>query len=365
VFLIVLSDQGYNQTFNQASPDTYLAKTLVKQGELIPQYFAVGQGELTNGIALISGQGSTVETASNCPTFTDISPYTIGSSRQVLGSGCVYPAQLKTLGDQLTAAHDTWKAYVQGLASGPAGDPNACRHPTLGSADPYSAPRAGDPYVTWLNPFVYFHSLIDKPSCAKHDVDLSKLAADLKNARKTPSLSYIVPSPCDNGGDLPCTPGAPSGLVEADKFLRKVVPEIEHSPAYKSDGLILITANQAPQTGANADASSCCNQPTFPNLPAQTTTSTTSTTDTTTTSTATTTTSTTPASTGGGPVGGGQVGLLLISKYVAPGVNASDNFNHFSLLRSIEDLFGLHHLGYAAAATLPAFNRTVYTNYSG
>ena len=31
-------------------------------------------------------------------------------------------------------------------------------------------------------------------------------------------------------------------------------------------------------------------------------------------------------------------------------------------LRSIEDLFGLSHLGYAAAADLPAFGKDVYTS---
>ena len=41
------------------------------------------------------------------------------------------------------------------------------------------------------------------------------------------------------------------------------------------------------------------------------------------------------------PAGGGRVGLLLISKYVKPGsVNVTGDYNHFSLLASIEDLFG-------------------------
>jgi hypothetical protein len=75
---------------------------------------------------------------------------------------------------------------------------------------------------------------------------------------------------------------------------------------------------------------------------------------------------TTPTS-GAGPAtppGGGRVGLLLISSYVKPGtVNTTDDYNHFSLLRSIEDLFGLDHLGYAGATGLLAFDKSVYNAY--
>jgi hypothetical protein len=93
-------------------------------------------------------------------------------------------------------------------------------------------------------------------------------------------------------------------------------------------------------------------------------------TDTTTTTTPTqtdTTTTTTPApatpddgalSTTGG---GGRVGLLLISSYVKPGsVNLANSFNHFSLLRSIEQLFAVDELGYAAQPTVPVFDRVIY-----
>jgi hypothetical protein len=62
--------------------------------------------------------------------------------------------------------------------------------------------------------------------------------------------------------------------------------------------------------------------------------------------------------------GGGQVGLLLISPYVKPGsTDTLDYFNHFSLLASIEDLFGLTHLGYGKDPALPLFYGSVYNAY--
>ena len=358
VFMIVLSDQGYDAMFGGGSSAPYLSQALPKQGELLPDYYAVTGGELANEIALISGQGPTPQTATNCPTFASIAPGTLGSEGQVLGEGCVYPQSTQTLADQLTTAGKSWRAYIGGAENAPAGQPQSCRHPALGSADPNQTPVPGDPYVTWRNPFVYFQSLTSGQACAEDDVSMQQLQPDLASASKTPSFAYISPSRCQDGSEEPCAPGAPAGLAAADTFLEKVVPEIEASPAYKEGGLIAITSDQAPQSGPNADSSGCCTTSAYPNLPAAApTTTATTTTPTTTTTTATTTPTGTPA-------GGGKVGLLLISKYVKPGsVNAIGQYNHFSLLLSIEDLFGLKPLGYAAAPGQLPFDKSVFNAY--
>lgn len=400
----MLADEGYSQTFG--STDPYFSKTLPKQGKLIQWYYAVAGSELANQVALISGQGPTEQTIANCPTFTNITPGTNGKHNQVLGQGCVYPRKTKTLASQLTADHLSWKAYVQGLANGQPGQPQTCRHPAIGATDNNQTPQPTDQYVTWRNPFVYFHSVIDSKSCTKDDVDLSQLSSDLTNASTTPNLSYIVPDPCDDGNPQPCTLGGQAGLVAADAFLRQVVPEIKNSAAYQEGGLIVITFDQAPQTGQYADPSSCCATPTYPNLvgapatsptsttPTTTTTPTTSTSTTTTpttststttstsstpttsssttttptTSTSTTSTSTTTApnlGTGQGQTsptgGGGQVGMLLISPWVKAGtLDAIDYYNHFSLLASIEDIFDLKHLGYASQSALPVLDSSTF-----
>ena len=103
-------------------------------------------------------------------------------------------------------------------------------------------------------------------ACHKDDVELSQLTTDLKSASKTPSLSYIVPSPCDDGSEVACAAGAKAGLAQGDAFLKKVLPEIQSSPAYKDGGMIAITFDEAPQTGPEADPSACCGNPKYPNL---------------------------------------------------------------------------------------------------
>lgn len=363
VFLIVLSDQGYNQAFGPTSQAPYLAQTLTKQGELISNYYAVAPSELANGVALISGQGPNPQTAANCPNYTDVSPGTPGASDgQITGSGCVYPKTTLTLPDELVSAGKTWKAYAEDIGNGPASEAKTCRHPAAGAADPDYAPRSGDAYVTWRDPFVYFHSIVDTPGCATSVVGLDQLATDLKTPATAPALVYVIPNRCHDGSDQPCAPGQPSGLPEADAFLKTVVPEIEQSAAYKDNGLIAITFDQAPQSGPNADSSSCCAQPAYPNLPAGATG-------------ASGASGSSGASGASGPTGasgatgssgsssggGGQVGLLLISSFVKPGsVNVFGNYNHFSLLRDIEDLFSLQPTGYAGTTGLPTFNKSVY-----
>jgi phosphatidylinositol-3-phosphatase len=372
VFLIVLSEHGYKEAFGAGSPASYLAKTLVAQGELLSNYYAVTQGVLANEIALISGQGPTPQTAADCPTFTDITPGTVGAEEQVSGSGCVYPAETLTLANQLSSAGKTWKAYVEDVGSGVPGEATSCRHPVIGASNPAQEARPGDTYVTWRNPFVYFHSLIDGAACTDDDVGLNELAGDLKSAHTTPSLAYIVPDRCHDGSEQPCSPGAPAGLAAADAFLRTLVPEIERSAAYKEGGMIAITFDQAPQSGPDADPSACCETPQYPNLMAATApsgaTGETGASGTTSSQGATGTTApttTTPGALSGGEVsatgGGGRVGLLLISAYVKAGsVDELGYYNHFSLLRSIEELFHLKRLGYTANPALPVFDKLVY-----
>ncbi|HWB70485.1 MAG TPA: alkaline phosphatase family protein, partial [Solirubrobacterales bacterium] len=239
---------------------------------------------------------------------------------QVEGSGCVYPKETPTLPAQLTEAKLTWRSYAEDLS------PEGC-------AD-----------AAHRTPLLYFAAIAEDPKCGEADVPLTQLETDLKDPKTTPTLSYIVPNACHDGSETPCAPEQPAGLAGAQAFLEALLPKITASTAYREDGgLIAITFAQAPQSGEKADASSCCATPEYPNLPPQ------------------------PplGEEASGPVkasgGGGRLGLLLISPFVAAGTtNESGYYNHYSLLLSIEELFGLTPLGYAAEPALTAFDETVY-----
>src|SRR6202034_1557661 len=101
--VIMLSDEPYASVFGPGSTAPYLARTLEHKGELLAHYDAVAHQGLANGIALLSGQGPTAETAANCPNYTEIGSTGTGAEEQVLGNGCVYPASTQTLAGQLSA----------------------------------------------------------------------------------------------------------------------------------------------------------------------------------------------------------------------------------------------------------------------
>jgi hypothetical protein len=73
--------------------------------------------------------------------------------------------------------------------------------------------------------------------------------------------------------------------------------------------------------------------------------------------------------------GGGDTGSVLISPYIKPGTVSNVYYNHYSWLRTMEDLFnvksaspgldGKGHLGYAAQPGLAPFGPDVFNNPSG
>jgi hypothetical protein len=210
-----------------------------------------------------------------------------------------------------------------------------CDHPTIGTADQTEGARADDQYATKHNPFVYFHSIIDRQAaCDASVVDLSALEGDLASASTTPAYSFITPDLCADGHDpSPCAGGAPGSYDGINNFLSTYVPKITGSPAYADGGLLIVTFDEA-----SGDASSCCGEPPGPNV-------------------------TNPGRTG---PGGGRIGAVLVSPYIKANSTNETPYNHYSLLRSTEDLFGLTpHLGYAAQDGLVPFGDDVFNQPSG
>jgi hypothetical protein len=280
VFIIVLENESYEGTFGEQG-DKCL-KALAKQGTLLRQYYGIGHNSMDNYIAMVSGQSPNFVTQQDCPVFADFDSKASGvedlksritniersvntresgrrrewrdrlkvsvtksesgqSSQpqdydQLVGAGCVYPQKEQkssNIADQLTAAHKSWRAYMEGMSG-------HCEHPRLGEDDEtYRA--TGDEYATRHNPFVYFHSLIDpkdsRPGdCHEYDVPLGTgdpssegLAKDLKHIENTPTYVFITPNLCHDGHNTPCVnePAANrshrlSGLFTNDPFSPRV-----------------------------------------------------------------------------------------------------------------------------------------------
>jgi phosphatidylinositol-3-phosphatase len=354
--------------------------------------------------------------------YTDVVPGVDAADQasfpgQVVGNGCVFPAPgagqrgALTIGDQLERKygrdHDddavVWREYAEDMGndlSRDYGTPDRlligadCAHPAIGGVDQSNSAAANDQYATRHNPFMYFHSVIDDfASCNRHvvplgtlnvgtggdpDVFAGHLYRDLRHLETTPKFMFVTPNLCNDGHDAACA--APNvegtvnsagknagGLVSLDLWLKHWMPMIFASPAYQSgELLVVITFDEASPTG---DARACektnqadCHSPVGPNItdpgysPILSLLGVPGYTD--------------PGTTPYIRAGGGQVGAVLFNKrLIVPGtVNTTGSYNHYSALRSYEDLLGLTeggddglgHLGYAGVAGLQPFGPDVF-----
>ena len=115
--------------------------------------------------------------------------------------------------------------------------------------------------------------------------------------------------------------------------MRNWVPLILKSPAFKANGVLIITADES--DGPQSDSSACCNEKAGPNSPM-------------------------PGIAG---MGGGRIGALVISRWTKPGTYSTTPYNHYSLLASIENIFRRPYLGFAKQAGLDRFGLDIYSNY--
>jgi len=259
------------------------------------------KGELLSGYSLISSAGL----ANSIAAVSGQPPNPATEANCPTYAECLLPVETLTLADQLGSARLGWRAYVDGMVD-ESGQPDNCVHPESGPGEQGDTGQ----YAVSQNPFVYFHSLLDLGECANNDVPLTELDRDLRRKRTTPNFAYVAPDPCDAGEAGQCPEGIPDGAAAADGFLSRVVPTILEAPAYRQDGLLVI---------AFADSST-----------------------------------TSP-----------QVGALLVSPFAAPGGTDAKPYTPYSLLRSLEDLFGLPHLGKAGGASVKSFASGLVTRSGG
>jgi len=325
VFVINIENKGYDATWGPGSAAPYLSQTLRSQGVLLNTYYGTAHNSQPNYVAQISGQGPNDQMQSDCQIYSPFIGTGTATPGQAVGSGCVFPATVPNLSDQLSAQKLTWKGYMEDMGT-------PCRHPVLNTPDPTQKATVGDQYAVRHNPFMYFSSITGSPSCAQHVVDLTSLSTDLASAKTTANLTYITPNLCHDGHDAPCVDGQPGGLTSVDAWMKEWVPKILNSPAYKADGALVITADES--DGPQSDASACCGEGPGPNSPL-------------------------PGITG---LGGGRIGALVLSRYVKPNTWSTTSYNHYSLLASVEEIFRLPYLGYAGTPGLNRFGLDVYNS---
>jgi hypothetical protein len=413
VLVIDLENEDYSSSFGPNSPAHYLNEVVVPSGALLQNYYGTGHASTDNYIAQVSGQAPNEVSGSDCIAdfktfvgrFSDVVPGTLDPDQktypgQVDGAGCVYPSSVQTIADQLDQKYPPdrrthvaqWHEYAEDMGNTPSRDGGTadplggtdCGHPAVGGVDVTNSATATDQYADRHNPFVFFHSIIDDQAlCDANVVPLGgvqvgagwhggdrfsgHLAHDLAQEWTTPRFGFITPNVCNDGHDATCaglnTEGThEGGLAGADAWLRHWMPLITGSPAYRSGNMLVVVTFDEANPFSPEGSTACCGERPGPSwawpgyaailsafgVPK-------------------------PTEAGQYP-GGGRIGAVLLnSKWITPGTVDSTPYNHYSALRSYEDLLGLDHggadghghLGFAAQEGLTTFGSDVFNRHPG
>jgi hypothetical protein len=150
------------------------------------------------------------------PSVPNYLALTSGSTWGVTDDGYhVLPAQ--DIGDQLTKAGVSWRAYMEGLGG------DGCLNSPV-------------PYDPGHNPFAYYGG-----SCPANVVPLTSLAADLNGA--TPLFSWITPDMCHDEHSCDVSVG--------DDWLRQTVGMITASNAWTSGGVLFVVWDEDDGSAGN------------------------------------------------------------------------------------------------------------------
>jgi len=212
--------------------------------------------------------------------------------------------------DQLEGNGKTWKAYMQSLSLCTSKLAHAC----------------GDQlYERKHNPFVTFADVQSSPARMANIVDFSQLSTDLASGNVADYV-WISPDQCNDmhGRSTAgaCNFGNIPGLISTgDTFLSNTVGAIMSSPAWTGNSVIFIAWDESDFTGSGfqgfGDDTGCCDA-----IPTK---------------------------------GGGHVVTLVISHSNHSAVTSGVSYNHYSLLRTIQDGWQLGCLGFTCdTANVPA-----------
>ncbi|MGZ4493469.1 MAG: alkaline phosphatase family protein [Nocardioides sp.] len=239
--------------------------------------------------------------------------------------------------DQLESRGVRWGAYMQDLPA----DKTARFGPARADGSLISL------YAKKHNPFVLFDDIANNPDRMANVKDYSRLGADL-NSADAPQFVWITPNQCNDmhGGvydtvaghpETPCPYGSTKDDAndaalkqKADAFVKQAVQTIQGSRSWTKHSAIVIVTDENDYTGNTTNggwenADGCCGSPYVaagdPRV---------------------------SKSWPGGTYGGGLIPAIIVSQSGPRGFVDHTPYNHYSLLRTLEDNWHVSHLGHAA-----------------
>jgi uncharacterized protein YjbI with pentapeptide repeats len=287
IFVIMMENHNYSEIIGNS--DAPRINRLAETYGLAASYYGVAHPSEPNYVATIAGS-----------TFglNDDQPY----------SAAGHTLNAPTLVSQLEAKKLSWASYQESL-------------PSPGYRGQFYPDAAHPLYAVKDNPFMFFASIQQDTAEAHKIVPFTQFAADLKRTTLA-NFVYIVPNLCDDmhGTARFCPPAQISGdprdrrLIRiGDQFVGSVVHQIMNAPVWSHGNTAIIIAwdeddSQTPDTVAG-----CCDSPRR--------------------------------------AGGGHIPAIVITNHGPRGVQDPTAYNHYSLLRTVQQAFGLDCLQYTCDRT--------------
>ena len=337
VFYIMMENHGYGEIIGNTA-DAPFINSLPAKGALATQYYGVTHPSLPNYLAGMSGdfQGIWDDCAAG-PTVTCAPEEFVPGSGDGTDGNYLTSDQItsatntahwfsgQTLVDQLTAAHKTWRAYFQSM---PAGGYDVEYAPVINGTTVKL-------YAQKHNPFLYFSNIRNSSTALSNIVPMGKNFNAALSSGHVPNFVYIAPDQChDMHGVSPSSAyliGLPScgypssgldhGAIQlGDAYLSNLVHAIQSSTAWTNErSAIVIVWDEDDYTGFDG----CCSS---------------------------------PLGVGGVTLGGSEVPTIVLTSPSAggpaPGTQFTAPANHYSLLATIENMWGLPCLANACNITL-------------
>lgn len=310
IFVIVEENKDYAQVMNPAVAPN-ISALAAEYGDAA-QFFGEVHPSEANYVALLGGDTFGIHDDDGFFCHAGLSdPACAGAAAPGYADHTV---TARHLGQQLDAVGLSWKGYYESLP-----EPGSM---VVTASDPRfdDGTRKTALYAAKHSGFMNFAAVQADPRRAEHIVGFDRLAADLASGA-LPNFAIVVPNQCNemhglHGPGLPpgCESGnAPALIARGDKVVGDLMARIQATPAWKSSKrfAIVITFDE----GAGKTREGCC--------------------------------AVTPDAVSN--FGGGHIPTVVITNHGPRRVRDMTPYNHYSLLRTIEDAFGVReHLGHAA-----------------
>ncbi|MGI8500465.1 MAG: alkaline phosphatase family protein [Hassallia sp.] len=292
IFVIIEENKSYDQIIG--NPNAPIINKLAKTYNLASNFYAEVHPSEANYIAMLGGDtfGIHDDDAFYCRS---------GSSDQFCHNSrksdyVNHTVASKSLMDQLEQKGLTWKGYFEDI-------------PNSGSKAVVYPDAQRPLYASKHNGFINFKSVQDDSNLEKKIVRFDQLATDLQSGN-VPNYSHIILNQCHEMHGLEECPDLQELIQTGDTMIGQIVKQITNSKLWAMPGnnAIIITWDENNGSHSKNEPQGCCGFDPKSNA----------------------------------NFGGGHIATIVITNHGSRGVVDKTAYNHYSLLRTTEDAFGIY-----------------------